>query len=316
MVISDFPPRRVGFNRLYGNGDLFMVVKSFHHLEEAQEEQIRELEELCSQHETPALQSYVYLSSDMNRNPKKNCFYLLYEDGILVSFLSVFAPRQEGEISAFTHPEYRRRGYFTELLKRMRQDWKELSQLLFVAEPASKSARAVLDSLGAAYDFSEYMMYYGGNIPKRSPARKNNTGRAKLQLRKAKPADETVMSGMLASIFSMQEQDAADWYHRLMEEPSVHVFQAVSGNSPIGVGALSDEGDRMTLFALGIKKALRGRGYGRDLLQLLIEYWQENFGEKELLLETDSHSARAVSLFRRHGFSIATQFDYYRLSMK
>ena len=63
-------------------------------------------------------------------------------------------------------------------------------------------------------------------------------------------------------------------------------------------------------------QTLRGRGYGRDMLRLLVEYWEENFGEKELLLETDSHSARAVSLFKRHGFTVATQFDYYRLSMK
>lgn len=293
-----------------------MVIKSFNHLEEALEEQVRELEAICCEYESPALQSYVYLSSDMNRDPRKKCFYLLYENGILVSFLSVFAPRQEGEISAFTHPDYRRRGYFTALLRKMREDWTSLSQLLFITEPASKNVPAVLKKLGASYDFSEYMMYYGGNIPKRSSRKNANVGRAELQLRKAKPADHTVMTTMLASIFSMQEHDAADWYDRLMEESSVHVFQAVAGNSVIGVGALSDEGDRVTLFAMGIKKALRGRGYGRDLLRLLVEYWQENFGDKELLLETDSHSARAVSLFKRHGFSVATQFDYYRLSVK
>ena len=291
-----------------------MIIKSFNRLDEAQEEQIRELEAICSEHEKPNLQSYVYLSSDMNRDPRKKCFYLLYEDGQLVSFLSVFAPRSEGEISAFTPPEFRRKGYFTALLKTMQKDWNFLSHLLFIAEPASKSAPEVLKKLGAKLDFSEYMMYYGGNMPKR--AVKKVPGRPELQLKRAKPGDRALMAATLAPIFSMQEQDAADWYDRLMEEENVRVFQGIAGNSVVSVGALSDEGDRVTLFALGVKKPLRGRGYGRDMLRLLVEYWEENLGEKELVLETDSHSARAVSLFKRHGFTTATQFDYYRLPMK
>lgn len=292
-----------------------MIIKSFNRLEEVQEEQIRELEEICNQHESPALQSYVYLSSDMNREQSRNCFYLLYEQGKLVSFLSVFAPHQEGEISAFTHPDFRGRGYFSALLGRMREEWPSLTRLFFITEPSSKSAQAVLKKLGASYSFSEYMMYYEEGSPQKGSSKKSAvSGAAEIRLKKVNPVDRAVMAGLYASIFSMQERDAADWFDRLMEEPSVHVFQAVAGNTVVGTGALSDEGDRMTLFAMGVKKPLRGRGYGRRLLQQLVEYWREHFGEKELLLETDSHSPRAVSLFKRHGFKIATQFDYYQFS--
>ena len=293
-----------------------MVIKSFHLLDEGQEEQIRELEELCNASEKPPLQSYVYLASDANKNPSQDCFYLLYEDGMLVSFLSVFAPRQEAEISAFTHPDYRRRGYFSALLERMRSQWKDLTQLLFVAEPVSKSAQAVLKRLGASYDFSEYMMYYGANPAKRQPSGQNHSNSALLKLRKVTPSDRSVMTGLYASIFSMKEKDASDWFDRLMEEPSVSVFQGMLGDTVVGVAGLSDEGDRMTLFGMGVKKALRGRGYGRELLQLVLEYWSKHYGEKELLVECDSHSSRAVSLFKRHGFLVATQFDYYQLSLR
>ena len=57
-------------------------------------------------------------------------------------------------------------------------------------------------------------------------------------------------------------------------------------------------------------------GYGRELLQLVLEHWSKHYGEKELLVECDSHSSRAVSLFKRHGFLVATQFDYYKLSLR
>ena len=77
-----------------------MVIKSFHQLDDAQEEQIRELEEICNLAEKPALQSYVYLDSQANAEPDRDCFYLLYENSVLAGFLSVFAPGEEGEITA------------------------------------------------------------------------------------------------------------------------------------------------------------------------------------------------------------------------
>ena len=46
-------------------------------LDDAQEEQIRELEEICNLAEKPALQSYVYLDSQANAEPDRDCFYLL-----------------------------------------------------------------------------------------------------------------------------------------------------------------------------------------------------------------------------------------------
>lgn len=100
-----------------------MVIKSFHNIDESQEEQIRELEEICNLAEKPFLQSYVYLDSKANAEPDRDCFYLLYEDNELVGFLSIFAPGEEGEITAFIHPTYRRKGFFTALLKRVTFDW-------------------------------------------------------------------------------------------------------------------------------------------------------------------------------------------------
>ena len=69
----------------------------------------------------------------------------------------------------------------------------------------------------------------------------------------------------------------------------------------------------MTLFAIGVKKALRGRGYGQDILRQLIEQWEETYHSADLSAELDSEHPEAVSLFKKYGFQTEIQFDYFRL---
>ena len=69
------------------------------------------------------MQNAVFLSNELNVDRTAPCFYLGYVkaeeksgEEKLVSFLSVFFPtKEDGEIVAFTHPGFRRQGYFTAL---------------------------------------------------------------------------------------------------------------------------------------------------------------------------------------------------------
>lgn len=288
-----------------------MVIKSFHMLDEFQEEQIRELEDICNLAEKPALQSYVYLDSQANANPERDCFYLLYEEGELAGFLSIFAPGEEGEITSFVHPKYRRRGFFTALLHQVSSDWKDLNTISLVAQPASASVPAVARKKNAVYAFSEYMMTYNG---KPITKEKNTKGYQPVTLIKAGPDDAEKAVPMLSSLFSMEPEEADGWFSRLCESPDITVCLAKAGNAVVGIGCFSIEEERMTLFAIGVKKALRGRGYGEGILRRLMEQWEQNHGNTDLSAELDSEHSAAVALFKKLGFETEIQFDYYRLS--
>lgn len=285
-----------------------MVLKSFHELDESQEEQIRELEEICNLAEKPHLQSYVYLEPDDDTN--QDCFYLLYEDGSLVGFLSVFAAGDEGEITAFVHPQYRRRGFFTAMLDKASHDWKGLKSLSLVAQPASASVPAVVKKLNASLAFSEYMMTYN---KKPLPKEKVPKNYQPVSLAKAKAADAGKAVPLLASLFQMEPEDAEGWFSRLCSSPDTAVYLAKAGNAVVGTGCISIEEERMTIFAVGVKKALRGRGYGEGILRRLIEQWEQKYKNTELSAELDSGHPAAVSLFKKFGFETEIQFDYYRL---
>lgn len=287
-----------------------MVIKSFHSIDESQEEQIRELEEICNFAEKPCLQSYVYLDSQANAEPSRDCFYLLYEDGELAGFLSIFAPREEGEITAFVHPEYRRKGFFTALLKQAMFDWKDLKSLSLVTQPASSSVPAVVKKWKAVYLFSEYMMAFHG---KTSPKTKTRKGYQPVSLIKASAADSERAVPLLASLFHMELEDAEGWFYRLCDSPDTTVYFAKAGNAVVGTGCFTVEEERMTLFAIGVKKALRGRGYGQDILCQLMEQWEQKYNSTVLSAELDSEHPEAVSLFKKYGFETEIQFDYFRL---
>lgn len=65
-------------------------------------------------------------------------------------FLTIFLPtREEGEISAFTHPDYRRQNNFKKLFKEAGEVLKEndVPKVLFVTEPESYTSKEVLKKL-------------------------------------------------------------------------------------------------------------------------------------------------------------------------
>lgn len=285
-----------------------MVIKSFHQLDEAQEEQIRELEEICNLAEKPALQGYVYLDSQANAEPDRDCFYLLYENGVLAGFLSVFAPGEEGEITAFVHPDYRRRGFFTAMLRQASREWRRLISLSLVTQSASSSVPAVVKKLGAVRSFSEYMMTYRGKLLPKEKTRDQG-----VTLIKVGPSDGEKAVPLLASLFYMTPEDAESWFSRLCASPDTLVYLAKAGNALVGTGCLSVEEERLTIFAVGVKKALRGRGYGQGILRGLMEQWEQKYKNTEPSAELDSEHPAAVSLFKKFGFETDIQFDYYRL---
>jgi len=91
-----------------------LIKRSINPSEEIKKE-LKEVERICKAHDM--LNSNLFLDTSMNFNPNINSVFLIYEGDQLVSFVSMFIPTQEdAEISAYTLPEYRQRGYFKKLL--------------------------------------------------------------------------------------------------------------------------------------------------------------------------------------------------------
>lgn len=284
-----------------------MKVLELKELNEEQVKEIRKLEGICKQHD--GLKGDVFLSSDLSFNKEVNCFFLGYKDDVLVSFLSMFIPTsEEAEISAYTLPLERNKGYFKLLLKKSMEEIKKygVNEMLFVQEPESKAAKCVLKNLNAKYDFSEYLLIYGSN--------KGLKSRGILNLVPVQRENADEIAEVYVDIYNNTLEMAQSMVNRALDSEDREPYMVKSNDEIVGVGSISLENNDGLICGLGILQKYRGLGYGKELLNLLIEKMLD-MDIKDILLEVDSKNHIAYNLYINNGFEIKTQFDYYRYEL-
>ena len=90
-------------------------------------EQIKEVEIICKTYDK--INGNMYLDTSLNFSPEMKSLFLFYKDNKLISVLSIFMPTAaEAEISAYTLPEYRLKGYFKKLLIEATEELKKSGQ--------------------------------------------------------------------------------------------------------------------------------------------------------------------------------------------
>ena len=84
--------------------------------------------------------------------------YFEHEDSIVSAIAFISLEDLLYECSAFTDPEFRGQGLFSELLDDGINELPEDSELIFYSDKRSSAAAAVLDAIGAELDSEEHMM--------------------------------------------------------------------------------------------------------------------------------------------------------------
>lgn len=276
-------------------------------LNESQKNDILELEQSCRQRD--CTQGNISITNSINFDGDIDCFYLLYEGDILVSFLTMFIPTPwQAEISALTLPSRRRRGHFTFLLSCAKEELKKylISSVLFVCEPVCNDTKIILKKLGAEYGYSEYLLVYGKS--------KNNTteGVSPLQLRKCIKDDFRDIVFLCAEIFNETYEDAHSLAEKSFNSKDISVFGAYLNNKLIGTCSVNFESADISIFGFGISPCYQGKGYGKLMLKLLIDKLHNMENINSVTLEVNSTNQSAFCLYTKSGFSIKAQFDYYR----
>ena len=284
-----------------------MIIKSLNTLNEEIIKEIRELELLCIQYDN--LKGEIFLDNSLTFNRDIKNIFLAYEDEKLISLIYMFIPRKkEAEISAYTMPEYRRRGYFKELLLRAIKELQEynIPDILFVCESQSKNGKEVIKHIHGKYDFTEYVLKYNSenNIVK-----KHNDSR--LELYKAKLEDMDTLITLNEKIFKQSYEEIKTMVMNTFKSQDRESYLGVLNGEFIGMGALAFDGDEVTIFDFGVCPKHQGRGIGQELLMLLIKEIK-NLNRNNIILEVDSENERAFNLYKKCGFEIQRAVEYYR----
>lgn len=274
-------------------------------LNDLQKKDIFQLEEVCKIHDK--LQGNIFLSNAINFNREINCFYMLYEEQKMISFMAIFMPTQkEAEISAYTLPEHRQQGCFRSLLHEVINELKKYSinNILFVQEPASADAKLVCDRLDAKYEYSEYLLSYNGEP---NFIIKNE------QITLKQYSNECIedIAQIYVDVFQEDPKEAYSMVKKLIESKDIITCIAYLNGKMIGVCNVNTESDEVSIFGFGIATIYQGNGYGKKVLCLLLERLS-NMKKSSITLEVSSVNNIAFNLYRKCGFEIKTQYDYYR----
>lgn len=277
-----------------------MAILNISQLSKKQIEDIKNLEILCKEKEN--LQGSIFLSNDLNYDREFPCFFLLYQDNILISFLSLFLPtKEEAEVYAYTHPDFRQLGAFNSLLEdacKLLQDF-SIPSILFVTEPNGKAARETLNTLETNFLYSEYLLSL------KNPIEGDYEG----TLLPASIKDLDTLSKLHSQIFNSDTTNSFSFLESSFQAPNIISFKYMLEDKLIGLCHATIEESFVSIFGVGISPDFQDHHYGKAMMLQLIK--KLNRYQKPITLEVNSENKKAFHLYEGLGFVITSQFDYY-----
>ena len=249
----------------------------------------------------------LFLSNELNFNKEMPCFFMLYQKNALCAVLTLFAPSQDtAELSALVLPDCRRKGYFKELLAAASKEISAygIQRILFVHETGSLDAKNMIEKWHVDLSHSEYLL---------SLDREAITGEARhdagLRIRAAEEKDLRKMAELNARAFRESIGTSYNLVKETFGNEKMLSYCAFLDRELIGVCNVRLEGYRLSIFGLCIAPGYQSRGYGKAFLKAILSLIREYSGE--ITLEVGSDNRRAFELYRRNGFQIKGQCDYY-----
>ena len=274
-------------------------------LTEEQKNGIINLQKICNEFEN--LKAEVFLSNEINFDKEIPCFFLRYEKEELVAFLTVFLPtKEEGEISAFTHPKYRKERRFKKLFEEsveiLRKN--DISKILFVTEPESESSKEVLKKVGEIRLIrSEYTMSYS----KEKFQERNDEKKLNFEIVTEK--NKKIYSQMTEEIFEMPEGTSINFVENAIKSIDRDAYIGYLDEENVGIFNMNYTEDGVFLYGLGIRNSFKRKGYGEEIMNFALKKAFEK--GKRAILDVDSDNMPAYNLYKKLGFKIDFQADYY-----
>lgn len=282
------------------------MLRKYFALNEKKYEQIAGLERECREHDGGG--ASLYLDNDAAGETGIRPFYFIYKKGKPVAFLSIFVVDKNGaEINAITKLDYRRKGYFTRLLKAALKELKktDIKQIWLVADGNAKNlkeaAEAVAASVDAKFDYSEYVLLFD----KTKEATYYDKG-----IRLTAPEESFTLRTM-HELFPGEYADD-DWFAGWQSGGDRELYNFADENGTrIGICSVYKSGVSACIYNFGIAKEYQRKGFGKAALGLLVSGLLKPCDK--IILQVSGKNEAAYNLYINNGFMIQEEIDYYIL---
>ncbi len=274
----------------------------------------KELEALCRN--TDNLTGSLFLSPELNYDESLPCFFLLYEDESLSAFLSIFMPSSnEAQISVCTHPDRRRQGFCTKLLREAAKVLKDydIYDMIFLIEPNAKDFLSLLDKLDAKLLNSEYLMTYDSSGRTEATALDVKSGCTDLY--ELVPATRKALKTLINlhhRAFKTDYEESESFVGELLNDECIkaYAFLDKASGEIIGSCYMDISSAQIIILGVSIGPNRQGKGLGRLMMKLLLEKYAFSYN-KPISLQVSGTSTAAKHLYEKLGFKITSQFDYH-----
>ena len=248
------------------------------------------------------------MEDDFRKEKEYNTFLLTAENR-LVSAINLFAPsRREAEITGFTHPDFRQRGFFTALRLTMEKELRRrgIPSQLFVCDRLFAPGKHILKRLDAEYEFSEYLMELSSSPPSGKPLIPGMT------LSRSKPAERPILTRIMSEAFGDPLPEVETRANEFFGSPKRTIYTIGLDGEIAGMIGVYQEGQVDYIHGFCLDAAHRGRGLGKAALVRTAALCRESDPFRKIHLEVETENENALSIYLKAGFQTLSVFDYYR----
>lgn len=279
-----------------------MRIKKTNVLTKEEETEIAALENRVLKNDNLEYRAFLY--NEINFDKSIPCFYMCYEGNELAAFLTTFMPSScEAEITAFTDAKYRNKGYFNSLLESAKETLTKagISKILFVVEPRSSNALEVIRAKQCTeIERSEYKMSCT-NLS-------TNASECNLEFVKVDNNNKDIFKMIYADAFPEEEQNE-EFTNVIISAEDREAYIGYKEDKPVGCFNINYEKEDAFLYGIAVMSKYRGQGFGKNIVEFALYKGLQKFDK--VVLEVDSENPIAFSLYKKCGFTIDFQEDYY-----
>lgn len=289
-----------------------MEITKSNSLSKKEYQELIELLKQCELHDGFEIRASLNLSMIQKGDATHLGFILAREKKELVGFIGLFSfvDPKKVELAGMIHPNYRNQGRFSRLLESAKEmtRTRDADEVLFVCPDKSDAAIHLSLKLEATYVYSEFTMEYHEKHHKKYDFNLQN-----MSMKKADLSETAIILKLLSDGFDVPptDENVNSLIERNALNPGYELFLVHVDQTPVATITVCDEEESVYLSAFTVTPDQRGKGYGRAILENIVNDIKVRYPKKAIRLDVDVKNEGAIRLYENNGFRVVGGYEYY-----
>ena len=247
-----------------------------------------------------------YLLNTLNFDKRMPSFFLGYEEEKIIGLLYVYADTKDVEVSIFIHPEYRRRGYATDIYQRFLKETEKYklnttrfqTEAIFLENNPDFISKRNLNIKDETETWFIRDRYPFTQLIQEKYLVKEATKECSLQIVE-----------FVSEIFSTSLEVSKKYVDEAIASDNSSLYALLIGNTIVSICIVDYSSENNYLYGLAVLKKYQRQGIGSYLVKEIINQMiKEN--NKRFQIAVEDSNITAKIMYEKLGFVFQTQVVY------